>query len=41
MESSPDNEKTLARNKDFIEGVSKDVYIRETLRIMHDLIAQN
>lgn len=41
MKSSPDNEKTLARNKEFIDGVSKDIYIRETLRIVHDLIAQN
>lgn len=41
METTPDKEKTLARNKDFIEGVSKDIYIRETLRIMHDLIEQN
>ncbi len=41
MKASPDNEKTLARNKDFMEGVSKDIYIRETLRIMHDMIAQN
>lgn len=40
MKASPDNEKTLARNKDFMEGVSKDIYIRETLRIMHDMIAQ-
>jgi carboxyl-terminal processing protease len=40
MKSSPDNEKTLARNKEFVESVSKDIYIRETLRIVHDLIAQ-
>lgn len=40
MKASPDNEKALARNKDFMEGVSKDIYIRETLRIMHDMIAQ-
>lgn len=40
MKASPDNEKTLARNKDFMEGVAKDIYIRETLRIMHDMIAQ-
>ena len=40
MKASQDNEKALARNKDFIEVVSKDIYIRETLRIMQDMIAQ-
>lgn len=29
-----------ARNKDFIEDVSKDAYIKETLHIIHDLIQQ-
>ncbi len=32
-------EKIKARNEDFLKNVSKDVYIRETLRIMNDLIA--
>lgn len=34
------NETKEARNKDFIEDVSKDAYIKETLNIMHDLIKQ-
>ena len=41
METSLDSEKALAKNKDFVEGISKDIYVRETLRIMHDLIEQN
>lgn len=34
------NETKEARNKDFIEDVSKDAYIKETLNIIHDLIKQ-
>lgn len=32
------DESKEARNKDFIESVSKDVYIKETLHILHDMI---
>lgn len=34
------NEVTEARNKNFIESVSKDAYIKETLNIVHDIIKQ-
>ncbi|MBX2874725.1 MAG: carboxy terminal-processing peptidase [Saprospiraceae bacterium] len=34
------NETKEARNKNFIEDVSKDAYIKETLNIIHDLIQQ-
>jgi carboxyl-terminal processing protease len=33
------DESKEARNKDFIESVSKDLYIKETLHILHDMIA--
>ncbi|MEL7120461.1 MAG: carboxy terminal-processing peptidase, partial [Bacteroidota bacterium] len=35
------NEKNQKLNKDFIEGVSKDVYIHESLMILHDMISMN
>jgi carboxyl-terminal processing protease len=38
IESAQDDGKTKAKNKEFIEGVSKDIYIRETLKIMQDMI---
>ena len=33
-----EDEKTKARNEDWIKGVSKDVHLKETLMIMHDMI---
>lgn len=33
------DESKKARNDDFVSSVSKDVYLKETLRIMHDMIA--
>ncbi len=33
------DEKIKARNDEFLKNISKDVYIRETMRIMSDLIA--
>lgn len=35
------DESEKARNEDFIKNVSRDVYIHETLNIMHDLIRMN
>jgi len=35
------DESKEARNEDFIKSVSKDVYIRETIHIIHDLIQLN
>ncbi|MCB0577992.1 MAG: carboxy terminal-processing peptidase, partial [Phaeodactylibacter sp.] len=35
------DESRTARNDDWIKSVTKDVYIKETLNIMHDLIALN
>ena len=35
------DESKKARNQDFIKTVSKDIYIQETLNIMHDLLALN
>ncbi len=35
------NEKNKSMNKDFIESVSKDVYIREAVNILHDMISMN
>lgn len=32
------NDKNKETNKDFMEGVSKDIYINETLKIIHDMI---
>jgi carboxyl-terminal processing protease len=33
-----ENEKNEAMNEDFVKSVSRDHYIEETLRILHDLI---
>lgn len=35
------DESKLARNEDWIKSVSKDVYIKETLNIMHDMLEYN
>lgn len=35
------DESKKARNDDWIDTVSKDIYIKETLNIMHDLISMN
>ena len=35
------NEKNQKLNKDFIEVVSKDAYIHESLMILHDMISMN
>jgi len=35
------DESKKARNEDWIETVAKDIYIKETLNIMHDLISMN
>ncbi len=35
------DESKKARNDDWVKSVSKDVYLHETLRIMHDLILQD
>lgn len=35
------DESKEARNEDFIKSVSKDVYIKETLNIIHDMITLN
>lgn len=35
-----DDESKMARNEEFIKEVSRDVYIQETLHILHDLIKQ-
>ncbi|MCO6488392.1 MAG: carboxy terminal-processing peptidase [Phaeodactylibacter sp.] len=35
------DESRTARNDDWVKSVTKDVYIKETLNIMHDLIALN
>ena len=35
------DESKKARNEDWVKTVSKDVYIKETLHIMHDLISQH
>lgn len=35
------DESKEARNADWIKSVSKDIYIQETLQIMHDLIGMN
>jgi carboxyl-terminal processing protease len=34
------DESKVARNTDFLETVSKDVYIREVMSIIHDIIEQ-
>jgi len=36
-----DDESKEARNQDFIKTVSKDIYIQETLNILHDMIVLN
>lgn len=33
-----ENEKNEALNKDFVKSVSKDIYIKETINVLHDLI---
>ncbi len=33
------NEKNQSMNKDFMESISKDIYIKETLNILHDMIS--
>ncbi len=33
------NEKNKSMNKDFMESVSKDIYIKESVRILHDMIS--
>ena len=35
------DESRIARNDDWLESVKKDIYIRETVNIMHDLIDLN
>lgn len=35
------DESKLARNEDWIKSVSKDIYIKETLSIMHDMLEYN
>lgn len=35
------DESKLARNENWIKSVSKDVYIKETLQIMHDMLEYN
>jgi carboxyl-terminal processing protease len=35
------DESKLARNEDWIKSVSKDIYIKETLHIMHDMLEYN
>ncbi|NUN99706.1 MAG: carboxy terminal-processing peptidase [Saprospiraceae bacterium] len=35
------DESKKARNEDWIKTVSKDIYLKETLQIMHDLISQH
>ena len=32
------SEKAKDRNNDFLESVSKDVYIKETIQILHDMV---
>ncbi|MCB9080948.1 MAG: carboxy terminal-processing peptidase [Lewinellaceae bacterium] len=34
-------ESSKARNEDFLKGVAKDIYLRETMNIMHDMIVLN
>ncbi len=34
------NESDAARNSEFLKSVSRDIYLRETLQILHDLIKQ-
>lgn len=34
------DESRVARNKNFVETASKDIYIQETLNIMHDILAK-
>jgi len=41
IETINNDESKKARNEDWVKTVSKDIYIRETLLIMHDLIAQH
>ena len=35
------DESKRERNKNWMESVSKDIYIKETLSIIHDLITAN
>jgi carboxyl-terminal processing protease len=39
LENINKNEKNQSMNKDFMESVSKDIYISETLHILHDMIS--
>lgn len=41
LENINKNEKNKSMNKDFMESISKDIYIKETLSILHDMISMN
>lgn len=38
LETIKDDEGKVERNKNFVEGVSKDIYIREAVNILHDVL---
>ena len=36
-----EDDSRIANNLDFIEGLTKDFYLKETLQIMHDMIEED